>query len=172
MDTGRAISESWHRVGVFPTKAEFNEYINSHPEGLRSGKNSKAQNGCVLPASSATTDLQCLALCRYVGWKCKRCCDPEDAKVHPTTGKKNYNQVAPKCGIIYREGKYVRTGTMAHSGTGRALSASSGTEAKQNMYELVGGEIVLERKRVRGSTGNHVSMNPTCEMFGVITPPN
>ena len=86
--------------------------------------------------------------------------------------KKNYNQVAPKCGIIYREGKYVRTGTMAHSGTGRALSASSGTEATQNTYELVGGEIVLERKRVRGSTGNHVSMNPTCEMFGVITPPN
>ena len=73
---------------------------------------------------------------------------------------------------IRTTGKYVRTGTMAHSGTGRALSASSGTEATQNTYEPVNGEIVLERKRVKGCSGNHVSINPTCEMFGVITPPN
>jgi hypothetical protein len=172
MDTGSAISESWHRLAVFDTRPEFNEYLKSHPQGLTSGKNRKAENGCVLPASSATTDLQCLALCRYVGWKCKRCCDPNDAKVNPTTGKKNYTQVVPKCGIIYREGRFVKAGTMSHSGAGRSLSTSSGTEAMQNAYELVGGVIVLERRRIKGFSGNHVSINPTSEMFGVITPPN
>ena len=48
------ISETWHRIAVFATVEQFNKFINEHPEGLRSGKDSKVQSGCVLLASSAT----------------------------------------------------------------------------------------------------------------------
>ena len=105
MDANHAsdISESWHQLSVFTTAEELKDFMDSHPTGFRTGKDTKAQNGCVLLASPTTTDLQCLDLCRFRGWKCKRCCDPQDGKQDPKTGRKNYNSVIPKCGINYRE---------------------------------------------------------------------
>ena len=93
-----------------------------------------------------------------------------NAAVTPKTGRKNYNSVIPKCGIYYRDGRHAKVGLGSHTGAGRALSSSSATGLKQKIYEYVGGEIVLERSRAKGSTGIHVSMNPTQEMFSVNTP--
>ena len=77
----------------------------------------------------------------------------------PVSGRRNYAGVAPKCGIYYRDGGYVKVGTTTHTGTCRALSGTSATEAEQKVYEPEGGEIVLERKRAKGASGIHVSLS-------------
>jgi hypothetical protein len=84
-------------------------------------------------------------------------------------GKKNYAAVQPKCGVYYRDGRHTKVGVGAANGRGRALSCSSTTGPQNNIYEYVGGEILFERRRVPGSTGIHVSMNATQEMYGVNT---
>jgi hypothetical protein len=172
MDANHAsgISESWHQVASFATAEELKNYMDAHPTGFRTGKDTRAANGCVLLASPTSTELQCLALCRFRGWKCKRCCDPQDVKQNPKTGKRDYGSVIPRCGITYRDGVHAKVGLGSATGHGRALSSSSVTGPQHNIYEYVGGEIVLQRRRVKGSTGIHVCINPTQEMFGVNTP--
>ena len=163
-----AISESWHQVASFATQEELKNYMDSHLTGFRTRKDTRSANGCVLLASPTSTDLQCLALCRYRGWKCKRCCIPQNVKRN-SEGKRNYGSVKPSCGIFYRDGLHARVGLGSATGRGRALSGSSVTGPQQNIYEYVG-EIVLQRRRARGSTGVHECINPTEEMYGVNTP--
>ena len=168
-DHASGISEGWHDIGTFESEEALKTYMDSHPQGFRAGKDSRAQNGCVLLASPTSTDLHCFALCRYRVYMCKRCCDSSDAKQDPVTGRKNYGSVFPKCGLFYRVGVYCKAGSGSATGRGRALSSSSVTGPQQNIYEYVGGEIVLQRRRARGSTGVHVCINPTEEMYGVNT---
>ena len=101
MDANHAsgISETWHQVASFDTEEALKNYMDSHPEGFRTGKDTRAQDGCVLLASPTSTDLQCLALCRYRGWKCKRRCIPQNVKRN-SEGKRNYGSVKPTCGIL------------------------------------------------------------------------
>jgi hypothetical protein len=59
--------------------------------------------------------------CRFRGWKCERCCDSQDAKQDPKTGRKNYNSVIPKGGIYYRDGRHAKVGALGGGDRDRAV---------------------------------------------------
>jgi hypothetical protein len=58
MDANHAsgISEKWHQYALFATTDEFKNFMESHPQGFRSGKDSRSTNGCVLFSSPICTD--------------------------------------------------------------------------------------------------------------------
>lgn len=168
-NVGSSISTSWLLISTFDSEAEYEDYKKSHAEGLQSGRDRRCEGGCVLLASLGgwtCTDFDCFTICRWKEYKCKRCCDPSDAKVDGA-GKKNYSRVQPKCGIYYRSGIWNKSGTKSTGCRGRSLSGTSGTR-EQNTYEPSDGQIRLYRRRLEGATGCHVLLNPDFVMFGVL----
>ena len=169
-NVGSSISTSWVLIATFDSDAQYENYKKSHAEGFYSGRDRRCEaGGCVLLASLGgwtCTDFDCFAICRWKYYKCKRCCDPSEAKVD-SKGKKDYSKVVPKCGIVYRSGRWTKSGTKAKGCRGGSLSGTSGTQ-EQNTYETRDGKIRLYRRRLAGSSGCHVSLNPDFVMFGVL----
>ena len=169
-NVGSSISTTWVLIGTFDSDAQYENYKKSHAEGLCSGRDRRCEvGGCVVLASLGgwtCTDFDCFAICRWKEYKCKRCCDPSDAKVDGA-GKKIYSKVVPKCGIYYRSGIWTKSGTKPTGCRGRSLSGTSGTR-EQNTYEPSDGQIRLYRRRLEGATGCRVLLNPDFVMFGVL----
>ena len=170
-NVGSSISDTvWELLCEFDTEEAYEKYKQDHAEGFSAGRDRRCElGGCVLLAwlgGWTCTDFDCFATCRWKYYKCKRCCDPSQAKVDGN-GKKDYLTVVPSCVIIYKSGSWTKCGTKDKGPRGRSLSGTSGT-AEQNDYETSDGKVRLFRRRLPNASGCHVSLNPDFVMFGVL----